>query len=330
MQFIPSTWSVVGVDGDGDGKRNPQDIDDAALASAVYLCSGDEDLSTDAGQNAAVYRYNHSDAYVDLVKQIAAAYAAGDYYAAPTSSYAAPYFQPYYDDSVFNSGTSGWHPPKTHGPKTGGTNQPPTTDPTTPTEPTDTDNDPTTPAKDPAKTLNDVITKAPETVKNTVTELQKATNYCLENLTQAQLNLLGGVQACAEAYLDGGVNAINNLLDALGLGGLIGGLLKPSNSRNTVSRNKKHPRTLSPGVFRFGAVSADARRPRSPSRSARCRHRRAGSTSASPGSPPRGRASRPRRPPRPSSTRPRRCRPRPARRRLARRRAARRGSPGPA
>ncbi|MGZ5399673.1 MAG: lytic transglycosylase domain-containing protein, partial [Nocardioides sp.] len=29
MQFIPSTWSVVGVDGDNDGKRNPQDIDDA-------------------------------------------------------------------------------------------------------------------------------------------------------------------------------------------------------------------------------------------------------------------------------------------------------------
>ena len=49
MQFIPSTWSVVGVDGDGDGKRNPQDIDDAALATAVYLCSGDDDLGTDAG-----------------------------------------------------------------------------------------------------------------------------------------------------------------------------------------------------------------------------------------------------------------------------------------
>ena len=46
MQFIPSTWSVIGVDGDGDGKRNPQDIDDAALATAVYLCSGNEDLST--------------------------------------------------------------------------------------------------------------------------------------------------------------------------------------------------------------------------------------------------------------------------------------------
>ena len=37
MQFIPSTWAVVGVDGDGDGVRNPQDIDDAALSSAVPM-----------------------------------------------------------------------------------------------------------------------------------------------------------------------------------------------------------------------------------------------------------------------------------------------------
>ena len=49
MQFIPSTWSVVGVDGDSDGTRNPQDVDDAALATAVYLCSGDDDLSQREG-----------------------------------------------------------------------------------------------------------------------------------------------------------------------------------------------------------------------------------------------------------------------------------------
>jgi len=54
MQFIPSTWQVVGVDADDDASRNPQDIDDAALAAAVYLCSGDGDLSTVAGQRAAV------------------------------------------------------------------------------------------------------------------------------------------------------------------------------------------------------------------------------------------------------------------------------------
>src|SRR5689334_2121848 len=70
MQFIPSTWSVVGVDADGDGQRNPQDIDDAALATAVYLCSGDDDLGSAAGQRSSVFRYNHSQSYVDLVLSI--------------------------------------------------------------------------------------------------------------------------------------------------------------------------------------------------------------------------------------------------------------------
>jgi hypothetical protein len=75
MQFIPSTWALVGADADGDGGRDPHDIDDAALAAAAYLCAGDGDLSTPAGQEEAVYRYNHSDSYVDLVLQLAAAYA---------------------------------------------------------------------------------------------------------------------------------------------------------------------------------------------------------------------------------------------------------------
>jgi len=35
MQFLPSTWAAVAVDGDDDGQRDVQDIDDAALASAV-------------------------------------------------------------------------------------------------------------------------------------------------------------------------------------------------------------------------------------------------------------------------------------------------------
>jgi hypothetical protein len=86
MQFIPSTWSVVGVDADGDGVRNPQDIDDAALGTAVYLCSGPDDLGTDAGQRAAVYRYNHSQAYVDLVLQIMNAYEQGDFTSMPNGT----------------------------------------------------------------------------------------------------------------------------------------------------------------------------------------------------------------------------------------------------
>src|SRR6478672_541988 len=112
MQFIPSTWSVVGVDGDSDGTRNPQDIDDAALATAVYLCSGDDDLSAEKGQRASVYRYNHSQEYVDLVLSVMRAYADGDFSSVPTSSAGATTFKTDYGDSVLDSGTTGYHYPK--------------------------------------------------------------------------------------------------------------------------------------------------------------------------------------------------------------------------
>ncbi|NGN95088.1 hypothetical protein G5C66_20410 [Nocardioides sp. KC13] len=94
MQFIPSTWAMVGVDADGDGKRNPQDINDAALASAVYLCSGDDDLSTDQGARAAVYRYNHSQSYVTTVLGIAEAYRSGEFTSIPNSTVPVDYAIP--------------------------------------------------------------------------------------------------------------------------------------------------------------------------------------------------------------------------------------------
>jgi membrane-bound lytic murein transglycosylase B len=86
MQFIPSTWAIVGVDADNDGQRNPQDVYDAALASAVYLCSGSDDLSTGAGQRSAVFRYNHSQKYVDLVLAIEHAYQRGDFASVPNGT----------------------------------------------------------------------------------------------------------------------------------------------------------------------------------------------------------------------------------------------------
>jgi membrane-bound lytic murein transglycosylase B len=86
MQFIPSTWAIVGVDADNDGQRNPQDIYDAALASAVYLCSGQDDLSTDAGQRSAVFRYNHSQQYVALVLAIMHAYMNGEFTSVPNGT----------------------------------------------------------------------------------------------------------------------------------------------------------------------------------------------------------------------------------------------------
>ena len=77
MQFIPGTWRVVGVDANGDGRKDPQNIDDAATATAVYLCSGPGDLSTDGGARSAVLRYNQSDAYADQVLAIARRYRGG-------------------------------------------------------------------------------------------------------------------------------------------------------------------------------------------------------------------------------------------------------------
>jgi hypothetical protein len=67
MQFLPQTWSVVRRDGDGDGKVRVQDIDDAAAGAAVYLCGGNVNLRTADGLRKNIYRYNRSDAYVELV-----------------------------------------------------------------------------------------------------------------------------------------------------------------------------------------------------------------------------------------------------------------------
>ena len=84
MQFIPSTWSVVGVDGDSDGSRNPQDIDDAALATAVYLCSGERRPRRPSRASAPRSTATTTPTtYVDLVLSIMEAYMAGDFSAVP-------------------------------------------------------------------------------------------------------------------------------------------------------------------------------------------------------------------------------------------------------
>ncbi len=239
MQFIPSTWSVVGVDGDGDGVRNPQDIDDAALATAVYLCSGEEDLSTEAGQRAAVYRYNHSEKYVDLVLSIMRAYGAGDYAAVPTSSYSSPVFTPSYGDAVMSAPVTGYQPPKASprsrggssggastaggsGGSTGGDSG--TEAPTAPTAPEAPSGDP---VEETRKTVEDTVKGTEETVKNTLSPFEKATQWCQSNLTSSELDAVGGLTACANTYLEGGSSAVNNLLGSLGdtVGDVTGGLL---------------------------------------------------------------------------------------------------------
>ena len=74
MQLAPSTWAVVGVDGDGDGRRNPDDIDDASLAVSVLLCQGDDDLRKRPGRISAVKRINDDRTFIETVLAVARAY----------------------------------------------------------------------------------------------------------------------------------------------------------------------------------------------------------------------------------------------------------------
>nr|MCW2727293.1 hypothetical protein [Aeromicrobium sp.] len=90
MQFIPGTWQTVGVDADNDGSKNPQSINDAATSAGIYLCAGEGDLSSPSDAAVALKRYNNSDAYVDLVLKIAAAYANGDFTQSPNGVSTAP------------------------------------------------------------------------------------------------------------------------------------------------------------------------------------------------------------------------------------------------
>ncbi|EHR50465.1 membrane-bound lytic murein transglycosylase B [Saccharomonospora marina XMU15] len=75
MQFIPSTWLRHGTDASGDGLADPQQIDDAALSAARYLCSGGRDMSTADGWWSGVMSYNNSTEYARKVFGLAEDYA---------------------------------------------------------------------------------------------------------------------------------------------------------------------------------------------------------------------------------------------------------------
>ncbi|WP_411080359.1 lytic murein transglycosylase [Streptomyces sp. cmx-18-6] len=67
MQFIPSTWANWAKDGNGDGRKDPNNIYDAALAAGHYLCAGDRDLGVGADLDRAILSYNRSDTYLRTV-----------------------------------------------------------------------------------------------------------------------------------------------------------------------------------------------------------------------------------------------------------------------
>lgn len=189
MQFIPSTWSAVGVDADGDGKRDPQNINDAALASAVYLCSGKDDLSTDEGRRAAVHRYNNSDKYVDLVLRIRDAYLSGDYSSVPNNTTSAISFTPDYTLAKPNLGSKvATNPPKAKNPVNPSNPDAPVTD-TPQTSPEET------PANNDGNQGNNGDKKSNNPVRDATKPLRDVTKPLVDDIIKPVDNLISSALA---------------------------------------------------------------------------------------------------------------------------------------
>nr|WP_240942201.1 lytic murein transglycosylase [Planosporangium thailandense] len=67
MQFIPSTWATYGADADGNGVPDINNVYDAALAAARYLCAGNRNLSLPGDWWASIMSYNAVQKYVQDV-----------------------------------------------------------------------------------------------------------------------------------------------------------------------------------------------------------------------------------------------------------------------
>lgn len=75
MQFLPTTWARVAVDGDGDGATDIQNLYDAAASAGAYLCRDGRDLASPGDLRTAILSYNFSGAYVGKVTAAMAHYA---------------------------------------------------------------------------------------------------------------------------------------------------------------------------------------------------------------------------------------------------------------
>ncbi len=68
MQFMPGTWRTYAIDGDGDGVADITNVTDAIYTAANYLAKSGAD---EGRYDDAIFNYNHSQSYVNLVKGIA-------------------------------------------------------------------------------------------------------------------------------------------------------------------------------------------------------------------------------------------------------------------
>lgn len=72
MQFLPESWASFGVDGNGDGVKDPYDPWDAIFAAARLL----RYLGAPDNWHDAIYGYNHAEWYVEKVERAAKDYSA--------------------------------------------------------------------------------------------------------------------------------------------------------------------------------------------------------------------------------------------------------------
>jgi membrane-bound lytic murein transglycosylase B len=153
MQFIPGTWRSLGRDGNGDQVADPNNLFDAAVSAAGYLCLSGGDLSDPAQLRQAVYGYNHSWSYVDAVLGWAGLYQGGVAPGPPVPTGTAP-----------PAPTTG--PTSTTAAPGGG--PPPSGDPTTTTRRTTTTRPPTTTTRRPT-TTSPPTTRPPTTTGSPTT-----------------------------------------------------------------------------------------------------------------------------------------------------------------
>ncbi|MFI1208169.1 lytic transglycosylase domain-containing protein [Streptomyces sp. NPDC020802] len=164
MQFIPSTWAWAARDGNDDGKKDPNNVYDAALAAGHYLCRFGWDLSDRADLRRAILSYNNSTEYLNTVLSWLEYYRKGTH-EVPDGTGTLPSGRS--DGNTGNSGNTGntgggggttptptppgTKPPTSQEPGSGGSTSPSPKPPSTPNTPPGT---PSTPPSTPTDTVD--------------------------------------------------------------------------------------------------------------------------------------------------------------------------------
>ncbi|MFF1910264.1 lytic transglycosylase domain-containing protein [Streptomyces sp. NPDC058239] len=208
MQFIPSTWATWGQDGNGDGRKDPNNIYDAALAAGRYLCAGSRDLSMATDLDRAVLSYNHSDAYLRTVRSWFDYYKRGTH-EIPDGTGAVPPGLGGGTDPSPNPGTPGASPTPPPSPK------PPRPGGGTPTSPK-----PTPPTPPPSQTVARVENAGTGTLTATAGDAfaerikVRAENKLGDSLAKASVTFT--IAGDTDATFAGGKNAVTLLTGADG------------------------------------------------------------------------------------------------------------------